>query len=414
MSSPADGHSGSAGTPGHSGLRLTPSSLHLLGLVAVVAMGLNLRAGAVTAGPVLAELSAELGLGPVGQGLLTSMPSLLFAVSGPLSAVLLRRLTVTWTLALACAGIAGGLIGRSLTPSAGVFLTLSALAFACMGVGNVVLPAYIKLAFPLQVPGVMSAYSTSLAVSSLVPGLVTGVLVAESGWRGYLGLWGLAASLAVLPWLVMGVHDRRRFSTGKEAGPALHLLRSRKALALCIFFGVQSMQAYTVFGWLPQILRDAGHDPAYAARMVALYSALGIPGSLIIPVLLGRLRRTTPLIIGFGLGLALGHLALLLIPQHAWIAAVLLGISGFAFPAALLLITARTRDPRITAQVSALTQSFGYLIAAVGPLSMGLLHSATGGWTVPILTLAATGSIMIAAGTIAARPGFIDDELAPA
>jgi CP family cyanate transporter-like MFS transporter len=33
-------------------------------------------------------------------------------------------------------------------------------------------------------------------------------------------------------------------------------------------------------------------------------------------------------------------------------------------------------------------QSIGYLFAALGPLLFGLLHDATGGWTVPLLILA--------------------------
>jgi CP family cyanate transporter-like MFS transporter len=40
-----------------------------------------------------------------------------------------------------------------------------------------------------------------------------------------------------------------------------------------------------------------------------------------------------------------------------------------------------------SASLSAFTQGAGYLVAAAGPLVVGFLHAATGGWTVPVLAL---------------------------
>ena len=60
--------------------------------------------------------------------------------------------------------------------------------------------------------------------------------------------------------------------------------------------------------------------------------------------------------------------------------------------------------------LSAFVQSIGYGIAALFPLGFGLLHDATGSWTVPLLVLAVVIVCAVPAGVIAARPGTVEDE----
>lgn len=95
-----------------------------------------------------------------------------------------------------------------------------------------------------------------------------------------------------------------------------------------------------------------------------------------------------------------------------WLWALLLGVSGWAFPAAIASITARTRDPRVTAQVSGFVQPIGYLIAALGPVLVGIVHEPTAGWTAVLVLLMGTGLVMVAAGLVLARGGQLDDEIA--
>jgi len=65
---------------------------------------------------------------------------------------------------------------------------------------------------------------------------------------------------------------------------------------------------------------------------------------------------------------------------------------------------ARAPHAAAAASLSSLAQSVGYLLAAAGPLEVGLLHSATGSWNVPLAVLFALTGILLAAGLLAARP----------
>ncbi|MDO0916415.1 hypothetical protein QQM39_38005 [Streptomyces sp. DT2A-34] len=54
-----------------------------------------------------------------------------------------------------------------------------------------------------------------------------------------------------------------------------------------------------------------------------------------------------------------------------------------------------------------MAQTVGYLLAGLGPLAMGVLHNATGGWQVPLTALIALVVPEAIAGLLAARPGHV-------
>jgi CP family cyanate transporter-like MFS transporter len=51
-----------------------------------------------------------------------------------------------------------------------------------------------------------------------------------------------------------------------------------------------------------------------------------------------------------------------------------------------------------------MAQGLGYLIASTGPMLVGLLHEATGGWTVSLLALLVALVAQLVAGVLAGRP----------
>jgi len=91
-----------------------------------------------------------------------------------------------------------------------------------------------------------------------------------------------------------------------------------------------------------------------------------------------------------------------LFPREAQKLQRLIG-QGAAISLALGYIVARSPDHAHTGQLSTMAQGTGYLIACLGPLGLGLLHSATGSWTVPVLALTAVLAIELIAGLLASR-----------
>ncbi|WP_262401323.1 hypothetical protein [Actinomadura sp. CNU-125] len=87
-----------------------------------------------------------------------------------------------------------------------------------------------------------------------------------------------------------------------------------------------------------------------------------------------------------------------------WVWAFVLGVGqGIGFPTALSFIGLRSHDAAVAAQLSGMAQGLGYVLAAMGPLAVGALHDATGGWTVPMLGVLAATALLLVPGMIAGR-----------
>jgi CP family cyanate transporter-like MFS transporter len=108
-----------------------------------------------------------------------------------------------------------------------------------------------------------------------------------------------------------------------------------------------------------------------------------------------------------------GDAGLLLIPATAtalWI--VFAGLGAYLFPLALLLINQRTRTHSGSVALSGFVQGVGYIIAAASPLLFGILHQASGGWSLSIGMLALATLAAIPAAIILTRHRFLEDDLA--
>jgi MFS transporter, CP family, cyanate transporter len=85
-----------------------------------------------------------------------------------------------------------------------------------------------------------------------------------------------------------------------------------------------------------------------------------------------------------------------------WVVLVGAG-QGACFALGLNLFVLRTRAVSDTARVSAMAQSIGYTICALGPLLVGVLHDLTTTWTTPLLVLLALLGPQLVAGALAGR-----------
>lgn len=375
--------------------------------------GLSMRTAATSVGPVLDDLRGDLRISSVVAGLLTTLPVVCFAGLGALTPRAARRWGQHRLLAGSMATMTAGLLARALTSSFVPFAAASVLALSGGAVANVLMPSLVKRHFPGRIGAMTAAYTTALAVgATLAVGLT--VPISEfaggpSGWRLGLGSWAVLSAMAVVPWLAL-VRDEGPGQHDPTAPSRRRLTHSRTAWALMFFFAGQSFQAYVAFGWFPTFLRDHGMSAERAGLLVAFYSALSIPTSIVMPLL--AIRGQRPLVLGLGACYLAGYVGLLVAPVGgAWLWMVLVACGSGMFPLALTMIGLRTRDGGTTQAVSAFVQTFGYVLAGTGPLLVGLLLDLTGGWAWSFVPLFVVLGLTVTAGWFAARPGVVDDEI---
>src|SRR3954468_968066 len=384
----------------------------VLVVVGIVVLAFNLRPAAVSVGPVLDEITTGLHMSPTTAGVLTTLPVLAFAGVGAMAPWLARTLGLHRVTLIALIAVVAGLGLRARTSHVPVFLLLSLLALSGMATANVLLPSLVKRHFPDRVGLLTSVYTTSLAVGlTLSSSLTVPLSDAFGSWRWGLLAWAVTAAVAALPWFGLLRHDsapeseKRSISLGAVA-------RTRLGWGMAMFFGFQSLQAYSVFGWFAQVYRDAGFSPGTAGLLLGVITAMSIPLSFWLPAWAARMHRQTWLILALISCYPVGYVGLIVAPvSGAWAWAVLVGVAAAVFPIVLTLIGLRARTSEGTAALSGFTQSVGYLVAALGPFGMGLLYDRTGGWTVPLVALIILVIPQLIAGLMVSTPSYIEDAI---
>jgi CP family cyanate transporter-like MFS transporter len=354
----------------------------LLGL-SLILIAFNLRPVFGSLSVVLPEIMRDTGLTPAGASLLTTLPLLclgLFAAPAP---ALARRFGAERTLLGALVLLCAGTLLRG-TASLPMLFVSSALAGAGIAVVNVLLPGLVKRNFASHSAMMTGLYT--LAVCAGASGATALTVPLErhlfgGSWALALASWALPAAAVLLLWAPWALSARHRPDPrgGTVRGS---LWRDALAWQVTCFMGLQSALAFIVLGWLAPLLRERGLDSAAAGYVVAACILAQLSTCLVTPSIAARCRDQRAMAVGLAAVILASMLALIFAPLGGrWVWAVLLGCGqGGGFALALSLIVMRASDAAVTAQLSAMAQGWGYLLAACGPLAAGLLRAWTGGF----------------------------------
>jgi CP family cyanate transporter-like MFS transporter len=332
-----------------------------------------------------------------------------------LTPALERRFGLQRLAVVVLAIVTVGLVARAFASSAWMLLAATILIFAAVGAGNVLLPPLVKVYFPDRIGLMTAVYATLLATGTFLPPLVAVPIAYATDWHVSLLVWAVFAFAGLLPWIgllrrhIAAEHDEdgpRRSATGR-------LWRLPLAWAMVVAFAASAVYAYTAFAWLPSIMTDlAGVDAVQAGLLLALFGAVGLPCSLVIPVLVARYRHAVGVLFTIAIVGGLVGVAGLAWAPHAapglW--AIALALLNLLFPLVLVLLNLRTRTHEASVALSGFVQSLGYGIGAAVTFLVSLLHAASGGWTAVLITLAVVALAAAPAGMLVVRPHTVETD----
>jgi CP family cyanate transporter-like MFS transporter len=394
-------------------------SLALLGIVLV---SISMRTAATSLSPIVVAVSADVPLDALGLGVLGMLPPIMFAIAGVVAPRLARRWGLERFLILAIGLMVAGFFARAIAGEYWLLFFGTLVALAAAGVGNILLPPIVKRYFPDRIGLMTSIYATGIALGSALPPAIAFPIADVAGWRVSLGAWALLAFLSLPPWIIALMQHRRESRAVADAAPEVEeppaelvgrIWHSRVAWSIAIVFSLTSFQAYSLFAWLPTLLvGQVGVGELEAGLLLAFWGILGMAASIVTPILAARLSNIGWILHAGAAGFVIGYLGLLFAPGISpWFWILLCGIGQVIFPACLALINLRTRTHEGSIALSGFAQSVGYIIAALGPLLVGVLHAITGGWAASLGLLAATSALFVYFGILLRKPKFVEDDL---
>ena len=394
-------------------------------------------------GPLLDQIATDQHVELATLGALGAVPLLTWAIVSPLAHGISARLGMERAVTVSLIALMLGTIWRSLPGGLANLWLGTALIGASLAVGNVLMPALIKRDFTGRLPLVMGVYTALLggagAISAGVVVPISAIRVGDGtlGWRVALLATGAAVPIALGIWVWAVVAKRRDHaaSTAPETATALavsadpepstperpepaepprsgigrRIWRDPVAWWVALYMGTQSSIFFIMQTWLSPIEISRGHSAENAGLEVMLLQIIGVGSSMLVPLFFrGRLRRSLPALIPV-LG-ALAIVGMLTMPalMILWICAI--GIAaGASLTMSLTLMAVRARTADAATSLSGMAQGVGYLIAAAGPISFGLLHQVSGGWALSLVLVLALCLAQVLVGFFAGRDRSVLD-----
>ncbi|MBN8953396.1 MULTISPECIES: cyanate transporter [unclassified Rhizobium] len=373
------------------------ASLSMRPLLLVVAIvGLNLRPFITAVGPLAEDIRTGTGLGLQGMSLLTMVPMILMGVVAFLGPALQSALGARRLILAALAVLGMGSLLRFYSASGWQLVGTAAVIGLGVAIIQAVFPGVIKRIFPTRVAAVMGLYSSMLmgggALGAKAAPIVAGAI---GSWHAGLAWLVLPAAIALLLASIYLPADGGRAS-GRNV--TAHFLRRPRVWLLMACFGLVNGGYSSAVAWLSPYYQAQGWTSAATGNLLAVMAVSQAISALVLPSCIGREGDRRIWLWLTMISQAAGFAGLAFWPQLApfgWAAMVGAGLGG-CFALSLVVALDHLSDAGHAGALSALMQGGGFLIAAVPPWIVAVLHDLTGGFRAGWLLHLASVIIVIA------------------
>ena len=378
------------GSPSHS------RALNALLLLWLAGTGLRLTILAVP--PVIPLIHDELHLSATQIGILTGLPSMLFAFAAVPGSLLIARLGVRTALVVGLALTALGGALRGALPDVSWLYAMTIAMGAGVAIMQVTMPPTVRAWIPHRIGFATAVYTNGLLIGEILPvALMLPLVLPLTGGSWQRGFVFWSVPVAVIAILVLVLAPRQGATNGGAATRRRWWPDWRNHLIwrLGIMLGTVNATYFTTNAFLPDYLRSNGHSEWISAALSGLNIGQ-LPASFLLLAVAGRLERTAWPYVVCGL---LGVVATggIVFGTGVWIVAAAT-LQGFAAAAILILVLALPpllSPPDDVHRVTAAMFTISYSCAVIVPVISGLSWDLTGIAATAFLPIALCGILLV-------------------
>lgn len=383
----------------------------ILFMIGIILVSFNLRPAITSVGPLIGTIRDQLGLANWNAGLITSLPLLAFACMSPIAPKLRNKYGNEATILIGLVFLLTGILIRTITTSPTLYL---GTIFIGLGIAicNVLLPGIIKEKFPNHIGTMTGVYTTCMSIFAAIASGISIPLAKNFGlgWQNALGLWAFLAIIGIIVWFILYRKQPKEVDIEYYTTSGSHLYHSPLAWQVTLFMGMQSFMFYVTISWLPEIIHAQGFTISTGGWLLSYMQFVSLPATFLTPIIAGRMRNQQGIMSGIGIVALLGYGGLLFGGSLPFTigAITLIGFAlGSSISLALALLGMRATTAKQAAELSGMAQSFGYLLAAAGPITIGLIFDFTQTWNVPLFVIIVISILMTSFGLGATRDKFV-------
>lgn len=387
----------------------------ILIILSIIFISFNLRAPITAVGSIIDLIKVEFNLTSGMAGFITTLPLIAFAVVSPFVSKISSKFGYGLTMLGGLFFIIAGELIRSYTNTFGLFAGTTLIGIG-IAIGNVLIPSIIKLRFSKNVGIITSIYTTSMCIFAAVGSgaSVPLALGLDFGWRNALAVWSILTLITVFIWLPQLKNSKDSMNNQKTIKDikGKSIWKSPLAWWVTLFMGTQSLLFYCLVAWLPSIITSKGMSPEFSGMMALLFQMVGLPATLLMPIVADRFKDQKMITTISSLIYLVG-MSLLLVSNSTIsiiISLIFVGLGmGGSISLSITFISLRSPNARKAAELSGMSQSAGYLLAATGPLLIGFIYDRTSSFTIPIVILIVCIIMLICFGLQASKNEVVEE-----
>ena len=357
--------------------------------------GVALRLTILAVPPLIPLIHDDLNLSATEIGVLTGLPSMLFAIAAVPGSLLIARLGIRAALVvgLALTAVGGALRGALLDVT-----WLYAMTIA-MGAGvaimQVTLPPAVRAWVPHRIAFATAVYTNGLLIGEILPVALMFLLLPLVGsWQGAFVAWSIPVAIiaVMVMWLAPSPATNDLTLARRRWWPDW---RNKLIWRLGIMLGTINATYFATNAFIPDYLRDRGQDDWINATLIGL-NVGQLPASMLLLAFASRLEsKVWPYVVcGLLCVIATGGIVF---GTGIWIAAAAT-LQGFA--ASIILILVLALPPLLSApddvhRVTAAMFTISYSCAVIVPVISGLAWDLTGIASMSFLPIALCGILLV-------------------
>ena len=359
--------------------------------------GIALRLTILAVPPVIPLIHDELSLSATQIGILTGLPSMLFAIAAVPGSLLIARLGVRTALVVGLSITAIGGALRGALPDIAWLYAMTIAMGAGVAIMQVTMPPAVRAWVPHRIGFATAVYTNGLLIGEILPvALMLPLVLPIVGGSWQWGFVAWSAPVAMIALVVMALAPRT--ASTHAAAPRRRWWpdwRNELIWRLGIMLGTINATYFATNAFLPDYLRSNGQSEWISAALTGL-NVGQLPASFILLAVAGRLEGKAWPYVVCGVLCVVATLGIVF-GTGAWVVASAT-LQGFAAAAILILVLALPpllSPPDDVHRVTAAMFTISYSCAVIVPVISGILWDLSGVAALAFLPIALCGILLV-------------------
>ncbi|MBI5908603.1 MAG: MFS transporter [Betaproteobacteria bacterium] len=360
--------------------------------------GTGLRLTILAVPPVIPLIHDELNLSATEIGILTGLPSMLFAFAAVPGSLLIAHLGVRAALVVGLTLTAIGGALRGALPDIAWLYAMTVAMGAGVAIMQVTMPTTVRAWLPHRIGFATAVYTNGLLIGELIPvSLMLPLVLPMVGGSWQWGFVAWSVPVAIIALLVLVLAPPPPDANGSSPIRRRWWPDWRDTLIwrLGIMLGTINATYFATNAFLPDYLRSNGQGEWISAALSGL-NAGQLPASFLLLAIAGRLERKAWPYVVCGLLCVIATVGIVF-GTGVWIV-VAATVQGFAAAAILILVLALPpllSPPDDVHRVTAAMFTISYSCAVIVPVISGMAWDLSGVASFAFAPIAACGILLV-------------------